>query len=186
MGASAFGDGPGATGPPKLTPDDRKSMIAGAILDLQGPMGYGLVPMEAILAESELESAHWTSDLIANANNAFGMTMPTKRETTANFYVIGEGGAHMAGYASLYDCVKDYFLRQQYDHIPNTASVKDYITATVGSGYATDPAYAAKWAQLVIDGVDVGEGIAQDDGSPGGGSFFKWLAIIGLGWAITK
>lgn len=141
-----------------MTPNERRWIVLRAIEDHAASFGYSLVPSVLILGQAELESGGFTSNLAVNANNVFGMRMPTVRDTTAIGSVTAEGGAAFAKYASLSDAVKDYFMRQRNFNIPNTADVEQYIAATVESGYATDPDYSDKWASVALALNDGGLG----------------------------
>ena len=133
-----------------MTADDRKASVEGALLALKSSYGFDAVPIGVMMAQSQLETGAWTSNVIATTNNAFGMGYPHSRPTKATGSVNGPEGP-VAVYASLYDSAEDYLMRQKNFGIPNTADPLTYINATVASGYASDPQYATKWAQLVVN-----------------------------------
>lgn len=117
-----------------------------AVWDRYAPaMGYGSVPAAVIVAQARLETGNFTSAIFRENRNAFGLKLPKVRPTLAT----GEARGH-ATFASVDDSVRDYMLRQRAFNIPNTSDAAQYISATVRSGYAEDPAYARKWAEMVV------------------------------------
>lgn len=112
--------------------------LVAALVDLAPAYGYDRIPLGLFLAQSDLETGGWTSDLFTVANNAWGMKLATVRPTPA----VGTYAGH-ARYDTVRDSVVDYLDRQRAFGIPNDPA--RYMAATVASGYATDPDYLAKW-----------------------------------------
>lgn len=112
--------------------------LVAALVDLAPVYGYDRIPLGLFVSQSDLETDTWTSDLYRQANNAWGMKLPTVRPTPA----VGTFEGH-ARYLSVRDSVADYLARQRAFGIPNDPA--RYMAATVASGYATDPDYLAKW-----------------------------------------
>jgi len=155
----------------------RKALIIDAINQLRPVHGYDLVPVNLILAQSALETGHWTSNLIETVNNAFGMKHPRVRPTTS----AGATSAGFAIYPDLCNSVEDYLLRQKNFNIPNTANPVEYITATVNSGYAEDPNYASKWLALYnqFQGTSVPPG-PFPPGQPNDNSATQTAILLGI------
>lgn len=122
-------------------PEDRAAAIMTAAYYL-GPL-YGYVDLDPllVLAQSAFETGDFTSRLIVEQKNAFGMRQPEVRETTS----IGEGPTGFATYATLADSVEDYFMRQRYFAVPDSMLAETYIQRTLASGYSSETHYAAAW-----------------------------------------
>lgn len=148
-------------------PERRAAVLAG--LGRKAQYGFAQVPIEVMLAQSDLESATWTSDLCIEANNAFGMTYPLQRETTSirGEWVIAEGGKKFAKYRSLEDSAEDYLMRQRYFHIHDTPTALDYMQETVESNYGSGANYMVAWASRIV-GLD--EELTEAEASEEGGS----------------
>lgn len=162
----------------------RRAETLAALMDYAPAMGFDRVPVHLMLAQAELESGGFTSNLCVNANNAWGMKLPRVRPTTAIGYVIAESGDQFAKYASLRDGARDYLMRQKNFGIPNTADPIEYMNATVRSGYAVDPDYLLKWADrygLQVPGP-VSPGGAPPSGTAdaggGGGALLLLLLLL--------
>lgn len=129
---------------------DHRAEVARAVVDAAPRFGFDRVPMGLVVAQSALETGAWTSRIFRENHNAFGMKLPTRRDTLAT----GERYGH-ATYNSVPDSVADYFMRQRAYGIPNTADPREYMAATIASGYATDPGYLDKWANVYGMGPDL-------------------------------
>lgn len=105
--------------------------------------GYGRIDPALIVAQSVLETGWFTSPVFREGNNAFGLRLPRIRPTTA----IGSLYGH-AAYASVSDCIRDYFYRQLYFGVSNGPK---YVDDTIASRYAADPGYRLKWLDLYAD-----------------------------------
>lgn len=138
--------------------------VANAWRDIAPRYGYTSVPVEVIVAQSQLETGDFTSPIFRENHNAFGMKHPQSRPTLSR----GESRGH-AVYDSVRDSVEDYAMRQRNFGIPDGNAFR-YMSATLGSGYATDPAYARKWADLYNA---TGPTLAAGIGWPG-------IAVLGL------
>lgn len=146
-----------------------------------GP-AYGFVNLDPllVLAQSALETGNFTSRMIAEDNNAFGMRQPTQRPTTS----LGAGPSGFARYASLADSVQDYFIRQDYFNVIDSMLAETYVQSTMASGYTNEPGYPGAWIdlyhQLIVDGPPVADpvdpGPVADTGGNGGA-----LALLLLG-----
>lgn len=171
-----------------MNPVQRRAEVLADILMFAGPMGYDLVDAHLILAQADLESGGFTNRLAVEGNNVFSMRMPRQRQTTAVGTITAEGGAVFARYASLADGVRDYFIRQRYFDIPNTADPVAYMVATLESGYATDPNYLVAWAERA--GVPVSRPTVPAGGDAGtdagGGSLVPLFVVGALLWTGTR
>lgn len=103
--------------------------------------GFGRIPVSVIVAQAALETGTFTSAIFRENNNAFGLKEPRIRPTTAT----GTNRGH-ATFASVDECITDYFLRQRYFGIDNGPR---YIADTVESGYAEARNYAQAWSRLI-------------------------------------
>ena len=111
------------------------------LVKLKFPRFWGVNP-KLIYAQALLETGNLTSKIYKENNNAFGLKLAKVRKTTA----VGENRGH-AVYKTLYDCVVDYFLRQQNFNIDTSSSAK-YIISTVQSGYAGSVNYGVDWWKI--------------------------------------
>jgi len=111
---------------------------------------YRLVPPELIVGQAALETGNFTSAILRENRNLFGLKLPKVRPTLAT----GENRGH-ATFSTVEDSVRDYILRQRNFSIPDTSNATEYMRATVASGYATDPDYLRKWAAQVLRVVPV-------------------------------
>jgi hypothetical protein len=146
-----------------MTPTERRAAVLAAIQQLGPFYGFTQVDPDLVLAQAILETGHFTSNLVATQNNAFGMMQPRQRPNVSD----GPGPTGFACYADLFASVQDYFLRQQYFSIPNTADPAAYVQATKASGYATDPSYTDKWLAVYRDNSGP---VAPVDRDPDGGA----------------
>lgn len=120
-----------------------RDLVAASIAATAAAYGFGRVPPRLLLAQSQLETGGWTSQVYNVNRNAWGMRFPSQRPTLA----VGEANGH-AVYGSVVDSTADYFARQRAFDIPNTSDAAEYMAATAASGYATDPFYLGKWGRL--------------------------------------
>ena len=133
--------------------DDRAAAIINAAYYLGPLFGYVDLDPLLVLAQSAFETADFTSRLIVEQNNAFGMRQPVQRPTTST----GAGPTGFATYATLADSVEDYFLRQQYFGVVDSMLAETYVQSTLASGYSGEDHYASAWIakyqQLIMDGA---------------------------------
>lgn len=101
--------------------------------------GYGAIDTKLIYAQAVHETGNFTSDIFKENKNLFGMRKPTRRKN----FVSGENRGH-AVFKSLFNSVRDYFLRQKEFNIPKVDN-DAFIKKTVASGYAEDPEYFFRW-----------------------------------------
>lgn len=105
--------------------------------------GYKNIDTAVIFAQAKHETGNFTSDIYKENNNLFGMQVPSIRKN----YVTGKNRGH-ATYKSLFDSVRDYFLRQKNFRIPSTSNF-DFMMSTNDSGYAEDGSYYRKWKNIL-------------------------------------
>ncbi len=103
----------------------------------QNLMGSLRLPLlRFIEAQARHESNYYKSDLVARANNLFGMKVPAKRPTTS------KPGTASNGYAvfdSWTDSFKDLLLWMDYTGFPNSVnSPEDYANELFKRGFYTD------------------------------------------------
>lgn len=103
----------------------------------------GITSHEVVLAQGRLETGNFTSDLCLQYNNLFGMKMPRVRSTTASNST--ENG--YAVYQSWYHCVLDMKKFQEY-YSDAGRCLEDYFSFLKSIGYAEDPLYITKLAEL--------------------------------------
>lgn len=167
---------PGSTGAvfssPKetrqLTPLQRKNEVYSAILIFLPVYHFEKVDPLLILAQSVHETQNFTSPLVVNYNNAFGMKQPTQRPTTSQ----GPTSNNYATYATLADSVEDYFMRAREFGMPNTEDPVEFVNATVESDYAEDPNYVNAWTNWFVQlsdspGLDTGGANVSTNDGPG-------------------
>ena len=166
-----------------MTAAERRNETLAALVMYAGPLGFDQVDPHLMLAQADLESGGFTSELCREANNAWGMMFPRVRPTTATGQTPANEGA-FAVYANLAEGARDYLMRQRYFNVPNTSDPVAYMTATVASGYATDPDYLTKWADRanVPTPADVP---APTENASGGASLFVPLMLVAL-WAGSR
>lgn len=126
-----------------MNAQERAAAVLQAIQALAPYYGYTAVEPSLILAQAAYETGHFTSRLIVEDNNAFGMRQPQQRPNVSD----GPGASGFATYSDLFASVQDYFLRQQYFRVPNVSGAA-YVDATIASGYNTSPQYRATWLQV--------------------------------------
>ena len=84
-----------------------------------------------IFAQAAHETGNFTSDIFKENNNLFGMKLARVRKTTA----IGENRGH-AVYASIEDCIKDYWLyNKAFNYLAEYSSVASFVRALVLKKY---------------------------------------------------
>lgn len=95
-----------------------------------------------VLAQAEIETGHFTSNLFKENNNLFGMKVATKRPTTNK----GEERGH-AYYDNWRESVLDYgfFSAQYLSDIKTEKQYLDYLK----ENYAEDPNYVNKIIKLI-------------------------------------
>ena len=98
---------------------------------------------EIAYKQAQIETGNFTSNLLWKGNNAFGMKMARRRETTAVRIVYGH-----AGYSHWYDSIKDYALWQQW-YIEKGFDMDDYLAFLKDVGYATDRHYISKLKSIL-------------------------------------
>jgi len=138
-----------------MTPDQRGTALFFAILDFAPAYGFDAVDPYLILAQSSLETGGFTSRRIVEDNNAFGMRDPEQRETRS----LGPGPGGFATYATLEDSVQDYFMRQRYFNVLNTANAEAYVDSTMSEPYPyaeEGSGYIDAWLGLYADAADGG------------------------------
>jgi flagellum-specific peptidoglycan hydrolase FlgJ len=166
-----------------ITPAQFRDGIRAYLVANKAELGFSEVPADVMLAQSMHETDAWTSNMLLQTNNAWGMMRPKQRQTTAiGGYQTPEG--EFAVYSDVYSSTLDYLIRQSQprNHIPNTSDPLEYMQATVASGYATDPNYLKKWIARYkqLTGVDLAQ--EQSGASAGGGALLILLAL----WAISR
>jgi len=103
----------------------------------QDLMGSRRLPLlRYIEAQARHESNYYKSDLVARANNLFGMRVPKQRQTLA---APGTGSNGYAVFGSWTDSFKDLLLWMDYTNFPNSvASATDYANELYKRGFYTD------------------------------------------------
>lgn len=101
---------------------------------------YGTVCRDNWALVSKMETAVWTSSLFKNANNPWGMTFPTKRDTTAIGVYVGSANSttslKFARYEDLFDGCKDIIDYMDYWEFPKgNLSLRAHIEAMGELGY---------------------------------------------------
>lgn len=92
---------------------------------------------DVFLAQSILETGHYTSEVFKHGNNLMGMKKAGKRESTA----IGTYKGY-AKYASWTESLKDYNLWQKY--FSHKFKTKEQFLAFLNTRYSQDGSYAKK------------------------------------------
>jgi hypothetical protein len=91
-----------------------------------------------IIAQSQLETANFTSNVYKSSNNLFGMKVPSKRPFLG---VIGSGasdGGNYAKYSSDVNSVRDYLEWLRYTNFPTRVdSAEHFVRAMKSRGYFT-------------------------------------------------
>lgn len=91
---------------------------------------------EFLIAQSKLETSHFTSDGFKRRNNLFGMQHPTKRPTLSTGVCGGEYGrqACFNNYAaSIIDRV--YLYEAQFPMVKNASTLEQYMVELKKAGY---------------------------------------------------
>lgn len=157
--------------------EDRASAIMTAAYYL-GPV-YGYVNLDPllVLAQSAFETANFTSRLIVEQRNAFGMRQPSQRPTLST----GAGPTGFATYATIADSVEDYFMRQRYFGVVDSMLAETYIQSTLASGYSGEDHYASAWLAKYHEMILAGPPPIQDIEQPApSGSGASWAILLGL------
>lgn len=97
---------------------------------------------EVVLSQIMIESGNLTSKLCKRNNNILGMTVATKRETTA----LNESG--YAKYKSWFDCIVDYKFYQDLVFSKHKTMTKKQYIAYLHKNYAKSPTYKTKLTQM--------------------------------------
>jgi len=97
-----------------------------------------------ILAQAQLESGNFTSDVFKENNNFFGMKCATQRPTTNK----GENLNH-AIFDTWRDCVVDYAFYQA-KYLSNLNSEEQYFEY-LKQNYAEDTTYISKLKEVIIN-----------------------------------
>jgi uncharacterized FlgJ-related protein len=93
---------------------------------------------EVVISQIMIESGNLTSRLCKKNNNLLGMTVASKRETTA----LNKKG--YAKYKSWLDCILDYKLYQDYILSKNQINNKNQYIVYLHKNYANAPDYKQK------------------------------------------
>ena len=111
----------------------RRGAYKGATLLLCLLNGYSMRMITALQAQADFETANGNSNILRDANNAFGMRCVTYRKTTQNgCYTVGNNG-QFGTYSTIFSSVKDriywdkYAFSGKYWHWRNTNFYLDYF-----------------------------------------------------------
>lgn len=88
-----------------------------------------------IFAQSQLESANFTSNLFRSQNNAFGMKNAFQRNQ------LGEpkAGTEFRAYSSLDESIKDFILWLDFTSFPVVSDVNTYVRRLKERSYFEEP-----------------------------------------------
>lgn len=163
-------------------PEDRAAAIMTAAYYL-GPV-YGYVDLDPllVLAQSAFETGNFTSRLIVEQRNAFGMRQPAQRPTTST----GAGPTGFATYETLADSVEDYFIRQAYFNVPDSMLAETYIQGTLASGYSSEAHYGAAWLNKYRELIQAGAPPVDQQGPGNSGGPLLGLLLIGGAVALSS
>jgi flagellum-specific peptidoglycan hydrolase FlgJ len=100
---------------------------------------------EIMIKQSILETGYYSSPIFIENNNLFGMKHPRVRKTTS----IGINKGH-AVYQHWTDSVDDYLLWMKYYENRGILCIDDYEQFLERIGYAEDPLYLYKLANIDI------------------------------------
>jgi len=101
----------------------KKTLSASSVFD-EALKGSGYESMTRfIFAQSQVESANFTSNLFISQNNAFGMKNARIRPTTG----FPVEGTEFAGYTDLKSSIQDLLLWFDYTGFPNVSDVNTYV-----------------------------------------------------------
>ena len=92
---------------------------------------------EVVFAQAVLETGHFTSKLFQQANNLFGMKIPSKRETLA----VGKRKGNYAVFHDWLSSVSDYQIWQQYILKNKNIKTKKEYLALLNRIYAENQNY---------------------------------------------
>lgn len=84
-----------------------------------------------IFAQSQVESANFTSNLFKSQNNAFGMKNAKIRFTTG----FPVEGTDFAGYTDLNSSIEDFTIWLDYTSFPIVGDVNTYVRRLKERGY---------------------------------------------------
>lgn len=102
-----------------------------------------------IEAIAKHETANYTSRLYKEANNLFGMGMPSIRPTLATPSGIQIEGQEMARYPSKQDSIKDFLLWLNYQNCPDTFTGPDQLIQ-----FMKDRSYFTESYENYLKGVE--------------------------------
>lgn len=102
----------------------------------------GIRYVDVMVAQSKIETAHYTSLVFKANKNLFGMKLPESRQTTA----IGEQNNH-ADYVTWQQSVADYKLWQ--DRVISKLTTKKKYLAYIDKYYAEDNNYCKLIKQMI-------------------------------------
>jgi hypothetical protein len=119
---------------------------------------YGVLPSLTI-SQAILESGYGKSGLARNANNVFGIKgigpaggyeVPTEEYKNGKYEtILGEFRAYNNWSESFNDYGELLATAPRYKDVVNAKDWKSGVSAMAGSGYATDPNYGAKLADII-------------------------------------
>lgn len=102
----------------------------------------GIKYPEVVLSQIMIETGYLSSKLVRTHNNLLGMTVPSKRETTA----INKNG--FARYITWIDCIVDYKFYQDYVLSRHDIKTRAQYIAFLHKNYAKSPTYKKRLTQL--------------------------------------
>lgn len=117
-----------------LVQDKRSHIIFSEHRMISYAKKIGIKYIDVMVAQSRIETGHYTSKVFTEGMNLFGMKLPERRETTA----VGEHRNH-AKYTSWVRSVDDYKIWQS-NVLTKARSKKQYLRY-IGNNYAQDPKY---------------------------------------------
>lgn len=100
---------------------------------------YGVENKDAAMSQIAIESGNLTSNICLNYGNLVGMHYPRIRPTSANGYIIADGGVRVATYDYWWKSIEDYSLWQEYFDYDEEIHIDEYLTLLDNhgkSGYA--------------------------------------------------
>ena len=103
---------------------------------------YNIKYPEVVMSQIMIESAYLKSKLTKRNNNILGMTVATKRQTTA----VNKKG--FAKYLNWIDCIYDYKLYQDYILSKNSIISKKQYISFLHRTYAKAPNYKSRLTEL--------------------------------------
>lgn len=104
---------------------------------------YNIKYPDVVMSQIMIESAYFTSKLFKSNNNLLGMTIPSKRQTTA----LNKNGKY-AQYSSWIQSILDYKYYQDWVLSKNKIDNKKQYIAYLHKNYAKSPTYKSKLTKL--------------------------------------